>query len=105
MLFFDENVGIIGLTGASGSASSLYLTRDGGVNFEEIGFPMNTITELPELAAECGFTVEDYDYCYMPEQEGDKLIVLVVTGAGEEEGIKFQSTDDGITWEYIGTVQ
>lgn len=105
MLFFDENVGIIGLTGASGSASSLYLTRDGGVNFEEIGFPMNTVTELPELAAECGFTVEDYDYCYMPEQEGDKLTVLVVTGAGEEEGIKFQSTDDGITWEYIGTVQ
>ena len=105
MLFFDENVGIIGLTGASGSASSLYVTRDGGVNFEEIGFPMNTVTELPELAAECGFTVEDYDYCYMPEQEGDKLTVLVVTGAGEEEGIKFQSTDDGITWEYIGTVQ
>ena len=36
MMFFDENVGIIGLTGASGSASSLYLTRVGGVNFEEI---------------------------------------------------------------------
>ncbi len=105
MLFFDENIGIIGLTGASQSASGLYLTRDGGATFEEIAFPMNAVTELPKLAEECGLTIDDYDYCYMPEQEGDALTVIVTTEAGEKDGIEFQSKDNGLTWEYSGVIE
>ena len=105
MLFFDENIGIIGLTGASQSASGLYLTRDGGATFEEIAFPMNAVTELPKLAEECGLTIDDYDYCYMPEQEGDALTVIVTTEAGEKDGIEFQSKDNGLTCEYSGVIE
>ena len=105
MLFFDENIGIIGLTGASQSASGLYLTRNGGASFEEIVFPMSSVTELPKLAEECGLTIDDYDYCYMPEQEGDALTVMVTTEAGEKDGIEFQSKDKGLTWEYSGVIE
>lgn len=105
MLFFDENIGIIGLTGASQSASGLYLTRDGGATFEEIAFPMSAVTELPKLAEECGLTIDDYDYCYMPEQEGNALTVIVTTEAGEKDGIEFQSKDNGLTWEYSGVIE
>lgn len=102
LVFFDETFGFAGLTGASGSASQLYVTRDGGVTFEKLQLPLDTVTELPALGLECGFTVEDYDYIYMPEKEGDVLTVKVVTGAGETEGFLFQSQDNGETWEYTG---
>lgn len=102
LLFFDENFGFAGLTGASQSASKLYMTNDGGVTFTKLELPMDMVTELPKLAVECGFVAEDYDYLEMPEQEGDRLTIHVVTGGGEEQGILFQSEDAGITWVYAG---
>lgn len=102
ILFFDEKTGMIGLTGASSSASKLYLTVDGGVTFKQIHLPMETVTELPPLAAQCNFTVEDYDYLEMPEKDGENLTVRVLTGAGETEGILFRSEDNGATWKYAG---
>lgn len=103
LVFFDENFGFAGLAGASQSHSKLYVTRDGGVTFASLQFPMERVIELPELAAECGFTVEDYDYFSMPEKENGILTVKVVTDAVESEGLFFQSKDDGETWEYVGT--
>lgn len=102
LVFFDEEFGVIGLMGASQSYSALYVTRNGGVSFEKMEFPMSTVTELPELAEESGFTVADYDYLYMPENDGDVLTILVTTDADESDGIIFQSTDSGVTWEYNG---
>lgn len=102
LLFFDEEFGVIGLTGASQSYSALYVTENGGVSFEKVELPMSTVTELPELAKECGFTVADYDYLYMPENDGDVLTITVTTDAGESDGITFRSTDRGATWEYTG---
>lgn len=102
LLFFDENLGVAGLTGASQSFSALYITRNGGLSFEQIELPMNTVTELPELAKECGFTVEDYDYLNMPERDGAVWMITVTTEAAESDGIVFQSMDDGLTWECSG---
>ena len=44
------------------------MTGDGGVSFERIEFPMSTVTELPAVAEEYGYTLEDYDYFHMPEE-------------------------------------
>lgn len=105
LLFFDEQFGVIGLTGASQSNSVLYVTRDEGVSFERIEFPVSTVTELPQVAEEYGYTVEDYDYFHMPQRDGDGLKVMVTTEVGERNGIVFQSMDHGITWEYEGVIQ
>lgn len=102
LIFFDEALGFAGLTGASQSSSELYITNDGGGTFEKVEFPMDTVTKLPELAKECGFTVKDYDYFQMPEKENEGLTVKVVTQAGETEGLVFQSGDNGATWEFAG---
>lgn len=105
LIFFDESFGIAGLTGASQSYSALYVTRDGGMSFEKIELPMDTVTQLPELADECGFTVVDYDYLHMPEKDGDTWTIKVTTEAAESDGIVFQSTDSGVTWEYSSVVE
>lgn len=102
LLFLDEKHGFAGLSGASESHSQVYVTKDGGTVFEELRLPMDTVTELPEHAAEYGFSLEDYDYMYLPEEDGDALTILVVTQAGETEGILFRSEDQGETWTYAG---
>lgn len=102
LIFFDENVGFAGITGASQSYSKLYVTRDGGKTLTRIQLPMDTVTELPEIAEECGFTIADYDYYEMPEKNGDTLIVRVETEANGDSGIVFQSDDMGETWVYAG---
>ncbi len=105
LIFYDENFGVAGITGASQSYSRLYVTRDGGRAFEEMKLPMDLVSELPQIAIDCGFTVEDFDYLNMPEKEDDTLTITVTTDAAEKDGIVFQSTDYGATWEYKGLVQ
>lgn len=102
LVFFDENFGFAGLSGASQSYSRLYVTRDGGTTFTEMQMPVDTVTDLPEIAGELGFTAADYGYLCMPEKDRDVLTVLALTGAGETEGIVYQSGDDGETWTYVG---
>lgn len=104
LIFFDENFGVAGLTGASQSYSRLYVTRD-GKTFEEMKLPMERVLELPQIAIDCGFTAEDFDYLNMPEKVDDTLTITVTTDAAEKDGIVFQSTDYGVTWEYKGLVQ
>lgn len=103
--FFDENFGAAGLTGASRSHSSIYLTRDGGASFEEAELPFSQVTELPKTAEEYGLTMEDYDYLSMPKQEGEKLLIRVTSEEAETDGFMFQSEDQGVTWEYQGVFQ
>ena len=102
LIFFDENLGFAGLTGASQSYSSLYMTRDGGETFTQVQLPMDSVSQIPESGTEYGFTVEDYDYIGMPQEQDGTLTVLVTTGAGEQDGILFQSSDRGATWSYAG---
>ena len=100
--FFDKNFGFAGLTGASQSYSSLYVTRDGGTTFTELQLPLETVTELPPLAKELNFTIENYKYCEMPKKKEDILTIKLLTGAGEIQGIRFESKDNGETWAYDG---
>ena len=104
LIFFDEQFGVIGLTGASQSGSALYATRDGGLSFEKIEFPMSAVIELPAVAEAYGYTVEDYDYFHMPQKDGDILEVMVTTEVSESTGIVFRSADHGSTWEYEGII-
>lgn len=105
LIFFDKSLGFTGLTGASQSYSALYITKDGGISFEKIELPMDTVTELPEFAEECGLTLEDYNYLNMPESDGGILKITVTTDVVETAGIVFQSIDNGTTWEYNGITQ
>lgn len=100
--FYNENLGIIGLRGASGAYSNLYLTQDGGKTFSMIELPMDEVTELPDTAAQYGLEKSDYDYCEMPQQEDGKFTIKVISEQGETDGILFESTDNGNTWNYSG---
>ena len=46
--FFTEDFGFIGLTGASGEYSSIFMTEEGGLCFAESQLPMAQITEVPD---------------------------------------------------------
>lgn len=105
LLFYDENIGFAGLTGASWSYSALFMTSDGGETFKKVELPMDMVTELPESAEEYGFMVADYDYVNMPKRDGEGLTITVTTEEPEKDGILFRSMDDGVTWEYSGVVQ
>ena len=98
--FYNENLGVIGLRGASGAYSTLYLTQDGGKTFSMIELPMDEVTELPDTAAQYGLEKSDYDYCEMPQQEEGKFTIKVISEQGETDGILFESTDNGNTWNY-----
>lgn len=98
LVFFDGSFGFAGLAGASQSYSTLYVTRDGGLTFDAVDLPLDTVTALPPLGQELGYTAEDYDYCEMPERTGETLLVTVVPDKGEREGLVFRSEDRGMTW-------
>ena len=100
--FYNENLGVIGLRGASGAYSTLYLTQDGGKTFSMIELLMDEVTELPDTAAQYGLEKSDYDYCEMPQQEDGKFKIKVISEQGETDGILFESTDNGNTWNYSG---
>ena len=70
LIFFDENLGFAGLTGASQSYSSLYMTGDGGETFTQVQLPMDSVSQIPESGTEYGFTVSDYDYIGQENRTG-----------------------------------
>ena len=102
LLFFTNDFGFAGLTYASEDFSMLYVTKDGGETFERLELPLDTVTELPSESAELGFTIEDYDYHTMPQIVDGKMEIYLQTDAMEQQGIIFQSEDNGVTWEYAG---
>lgn len=96
--FFTEDFGFIGLTGASGEYSSIFMTEDGGLSFAEIQLPMDQITEVPEPGKSYGLTLDDYHYLTMPTYDGTTLRMTVTSGSAESDGITFCSKDHGKTW-------
>lgn len=99
--FFSEDFGFIGIQGASGQHSQIYVTRDGGANFSEIKLPMDQVRDVPEQGKAYGLTIEDYDYISMPEYEGESLVVSLTPNAEESAGIKFYSEDAGQIWKLL----
>lgn len=100
--FFDEQFGFIGLSGASQTHSSIYVTKDGGKTLKEIELPMDTVTEYPPHMQEYGFTLEDYQYLEMPQQDGGNYTIHVMSQSGEMEGLVFTSEDQGENWSFTG---
>lgn len=96
--FFTEDFGFIGLTGASGEYSSIFMTEDGGLSFAEIQLPMDQITEVSEPGKSYGLTLDDYHYLTMPTYDGTTLRMTVTSGSAESDGITFCSKDHGKTW-------
>lgn len=72
------------------------------IQLTELQLPLETVTELPPLAKELNFTIENYKYCEMPKKKEDILTIKLLTGAGEIQGIRFESKDNGETWAYAG---
>lgn len=102
LIFYDENFGFAGLSGASQTHSALYITKDGGQTFTGVQLPIDTVTELPKTAKEYGLTLEDYAYCEMPKKDGDTFTIRVLSAAGETDAILFESKDNCETWVYAG---
>ncbi len=97
--FLNENFGFAGLQGGSGEHSEIYVTRDGGTNFEIINLPFEKVENLPEKGKGYGLTIENYKYLKMPRMVGNKINILATPDSFEEEGIKFYSEDEGKTWQ------
>lgn len=97
--FLNENFGFAGLQGGSGEHSEIYVTRDGGANFEIINLPYENVENLPEKGKEYGITIENYKYLKMPRMVGNKIYILATPDSFEEEGIEFYSKDEGKTWQ------
>lgn len=97
--FSNENFGFAGLQGGSGEHSEIYVTRDGGTNFEIINLPYEKVQNLPEKGKEYGLTIENYKYLKMPRMVGNKIYILATPDSFEEEGIEFYSEDECKTWQ------
>ena len=78
------------------------VTSDGGVTFTQMEFPMEEVTELPDIADELGYTIADYDYAEMPQVSDGQWTVIIKAEYSSYEGLRFTSNDNGKTWMYEG---
>ena len=53
---------------------------------------------------EYGFTLDDYQYLEMPQQDGENYTIHVMTQSGEMEGLVFTSEDQGENWSFTGVL-
>ena len=65
---------------------------------------MDTVTEYPPHMQEYGFTLDDYQYLEMPQQDGENYTIHVMTQSGETEGLVFTSEDQGENWSFTGVL-
>lgn len=101
ILFFSNNLGFIGIQGASGEHSQIYITKDAGVSFRQVEVPMGQVATIPKAAKEKGLTLDDYQYISMPKAKNNKLFITVTAGEGESDGIDFYSDDYGDSWNVL----
>ena len=78
------------------------LTRGIHLNIPLVSAAMDTVTEYPPHMQEYGFTLEDYQYLEMPQQDGENYTIHVMTQSGETEGLVFTSEDQGENWSFTG---
>ena len=96
ILFLDEQYGYISLGNASGETAELYVTRDGGVSFQQVDLPWEQVTDIPD-------DVAGYGYLFLPEETGTGLQVTAAKdSSGQSLHLIFVSEDQGKTWSYKG---
>ena len=76
LIFYDEEFGVAGLTGASQSYSRLYVTTDGGVTYTQMQMPGLSEEELPKIAEEYGV-----DCLYKVENAGTAQDIEAIRAA------------------------
>lgn len=99
--FLDEELGFATLTHNGGDEADLYITENGGENYQPVELEEITVT------LDDGFRYNPYDFPQMPYEEDGKLYVLCGQGAdgdydgGDAAGMAlFESADGGHTFSY-----
>ena len=98
-LFINENIGFFhDPHGGVDSYGSLEITTDGGYTWN------NVKVNKPDSITENNIFFND-----LPKQEGDKLTVVAytvrLTRYPNEKYYEFESTDSGITWDYVRVLE
>lgn len=107
IIFYNDNFGIIRMSGASGSYSNVYLTYDGGKIFEKVELEVDSI---PSLGQELGYQLEHYTFMSMPSLNEDVLTISILpaemdsTDQMDEVKVEFESYDLGKTWSIKKTI-
>lgn len=101
IVFFSNDFGFIGIQGASGESSQIYMTKDAGISFKRLEIPMDKVSRVPKAGKEMGLKLDDYRYISMPKLKSSKLYITVTAGYGEIDGIDFYSEDNGESWNVI----
>lgn len=104
--FIDENNGFVCYKHIEGMDSNMYLTRDGGKTFSKIIFEAQ---KLEGVSTESQLRWNQvFKEAQVPKYNKNGALVVNVT-QGEEAVLnngniiaRYQSTDKGSTWEYIG---
>ncbi|MFL2079085.1 WD40/YVTN/BNR-like repeat-containing protein [Marinilactibacillus psychrotolerans] len=103
IIFFDEQLGFIGLSKNGGSEGLIYRTEDGGVTFEKIEIPKVEVTVNEDLI------YNPFDLPDMPYLENETLHMTVGQGIDGDYngGVKalYVSEDLGRTWTYVEEVK
>lgn len=101
IVFFSNDFGFIGIQGASGESSQIYMTKDAGITFKRLEIPMDKVPRVPKSGKEMGLKLDDYRYISMPKLKSSKLYITVTAGYGEIDGIDFYSEDNGESWNVL----
>lgn len=102
IVFFDEQLGFIGLSKNGGAEGMIFRTNDGGITFERVQIPEIKVTSSEDLI------YNPFDLPDMPYVEAEKLYMTVGQGVdGDYNGgakALYVSEDLGESWEYLREV-
>lgn len=103
-IFIDDSIGYIVSKYTEGMESNIYITTDGGVNYAPFTLGPQQFEDT-STKLEWSSVYKDYQ---LPTVDEDGVITLIVaqSSTGDYNGgdtvAKYQSTDNGATWKYIG---
>ncbi len=104
--FIDEKIGFFCYNYVNGMDSNLYITKDGGKTFSKITFEAQ---ELDSTPTDKKLTWNEvYKEAIVPIYDKDGVITVYITQGsggvynGGKTAAKYQSSDKGNTWKYIG---
>lgn len=101
--FYNDNLAFAMTTDGSGSTANVYVTWDGGKNFEKVQLPQVREEDLPDQGRYG--TYEEYGYLCMPVIGEDELHMELRREEWDDAAILFRSPDRGKTWLYYGTTE
>lgn len=108
IIFFENGLGFLTVPdNIYCKKSELYITHDSGRTFRKLDFPDGEFTLSDPEGKEWD---ECYDYFYLPTQEADGTLEILVSGGYKggynngETRAKYISTNNGKTWEFDGEI-